>query len=316
MELRHLRYFCAVVEELHFRRAAERLHMAQPPLSQQIQKLEDEIGVRLLLRSKRRVELTAAGRAFLGRARQILAEAEGAILAAQRADRGEVGPLAIALGPIAAVTVLGRILPRHRELFPEVRLTIEESLMSEAVQALERGAADVALTLPYFFSELLQRETLLSVPLVAALSRSSPLSRRDSIFLRELGMERFLLFPNRPGSGFYEHILGLCQRAGFTPKATERIDRLPTLLALVAAGYGVAIVPAGLPEGTATREIAFVKVEKPSAVVEICAAWRANDTSPLVHAFVETARAACRSGARGEVRNKGRQLMPDLPAHF
>lgn len=304
MELRHLRYFCAVAKELHFRRAAERLHIAQPPLSQQIQKLEDEIGVRLFLRSKRRVELTAAGRAFLDRARQILAEADGAVLAAQRADRGEVGPLTIALGPIAAVTVLARILPRHRELFPEVHLTIEENLMGDAVLALEKGTADVALTLPYFFSELLQRETLLSVPLVAALPRSSPLSRRDSVFLKELGVERFLLFPHRSGSGFFEHVMGLCQRAGFTPKAIERIDRLPTLLTLVAAGYGVAIVPAGLPGEMASREIAFVKFEKPNAAVEICAAWRANDTSPLVRAFVKTARACFHSIPHSEARNK------------
>lgn len=290
MELRHLRYFHAVAEELHFRRAAERLHIAQPPLSQQIRKLEDEMGVELFARNKRRVELTTAGRVFLEHARLILSQADSAVLAAQRAGRGEVGPLTLTVEPIAAHTCLNRILPQYRARYPEVDIRLEEVLMDDAVRAVEQGAAHIALTLPYFFSEFLEKKTLLASPLVAVLSRSHLLARREAVYMKELAVERFILFPHRRGSGYSEHITGLCQQAGFTPKVVGEVERLSTLLAMVAAGYGISILPQDLPEGMGGRRPACVKLKKPEPTVEICAAWKSNEDSPLVPAFLQVAR--------------------------
>ena len=186
MELRHLRYFVAVAEELHFGRAAVRLHMAQPPLSQQIRKLEEELEVKLFLRARRRVELTHAGRVFLVEARQVLSLAERAADAAKRADRGQIGPLVVACGPIAVHTVLPTILRAFRARFPEVGITLRELTMLEVPEALQQRTADVGLLMPYFQSETLQREIVLTVPMVAALPKSHPLAGRRRIRLNQL----------------------------------------------------------------------------------------------------------------------------------
>lgn len=297
MELRHLRYFVAVAEELHFGRAANRLHIAQPALSQQIRKLEEELNVKLFFRSKRRVELTHAGRVFLVEAQQILSRAERAAQAAKRADRGEIGPLALACGAVAIYTLLPLVLPAYRARFPGTDIRIRECLMTEGVEALEDGSADVGLLFPYFHSEMLKHETVLRVPLVAVLPKSHPLAQADRISLKQLAKDPFILFAHRQGSGFYERVVGVCQKAGFVPKVIEGVEHFRTMLVMVAAGYGVSLVPR-LPEGTAGREVAYARLREPYATVEICMAWRATESSPLVAAFLDATRASCREGSR------------------
>ena len=300
MELRHLRYFAAVAEELHFGRAANRLHIAQPALSQQIRNLENELDVRLLARTKRRVELTHAGRAFLGEAQQILSQSENAVWVAKRAARGEIGRLALACGTIAADVLLPLVLPRYRARFPEVQISLREGLTAEVVLALEEGNADVGVLLPYFHSEVLKRKTVFRTPLLAALPESHPLAHVGSISLRQLANEPFILFPHRRGSGFYEHVMGMCQKAGFMPKVLEAVAHFHTLLLLVKAGYGVSLVPA-LPTGTGTQ-VALAKLREPYAKVEVCMAWRVNNSSPQVAAFLQAVRVCCRDATREAAR--------------
>ncbi len=290
MELRHLRYFVAVAEELHFGRAAQRLHIAQPPLSQQIGKLEDELGLKLFSRAKRRIELTHAGRVFLPEARQTLFLAERAAEAARRADRGEIGPLAVACGPIAVQTVLPSVLPVFRQRFPEVEISLTELPMAEIVEALQRGTVDLGLLLPYFDSELLEREVILRLPMRAALPRGHPLARRKSIRLKQLAKDRFILVARSLASGLYDYIVGTCQQAGFTPKVAQEATYIPTLLRMVAAGYGVSLVPK-MPKPMEVQDVAFVQIQEPYPAVELCMAWRANDSSPPLAAFRNVVRA-------------------------
>ena len=297
VELRHLRYFAAVAEELHFRRAANRLHITQPALSQQIRNLENELDVRLFARTKRRVELTHAGHAFLVEAQQILSRAESAAWVAKRADRGEIGPLKLACGTIATDVILPLILQCYRARFPEVQISLKEGLTAEVVSALEEGTADVGILLPYFHSKVLKLQTVLRIPILAALPEFHPLARVGPISLKQLANEPFILFPHRRGSGFYEHAVGICLKAGFMPKLLEGAEHFHTLLILVRAGYGVSLVPAML-SGIATRKIAFAELKEPYATVAISMAWRINDPSPQVTAFLQTVRACCRDVTR------------------
>lgn len=286
MELRHLRYFVAVAEELHFGRAAARLHIAQPPLSQQIRKLEEELKVKLFLRAKRRVELTNAGRVFLAEAQQILSQTERAVEAAKRADLGQIGPLVVACDPLAAQIVLPRTLKSFRARFPEVELVLRESTLLEIPELLRQRSADVGLLVPYFESETLQRHIIVPVPFFAALPKSHPLAGRRRVRLGQLADERFVLYSHRLAPGLYEHTIGLCRRAGFTPKVIQEATQYPTLIVMVAAGYGISLIPA-LGKPAAREDVALVRVEEPWATIQLCMAWEASYSSPVGASFIE-----------------------------
>jgi DNA-binding transcriptional LysR family regulator len=293
MEFRHLRYFVAVAEELHFGRAAARLHLSQPPLSQQIRTLEEELGLKLFLRDRRRVELTHAGGVFLVEAKQILSQMEHAADAARRAERGQIGPLVVACGPLAVQTVLPMILKTFRKEHPEVDLNVRESNGHNILNVLEDKQADVGLLLPQFTSERLQRQTCLTLPLVAALPKSHPLAKRRRIRMKQLADEPFVLFSHQGADGFYEHIVRMCERGGFTPKIVREAGQHPTLLALVAAGYGVTLIPA-LTKSAAPEDVVFVQVIEPWATMPLWIAWRTNHSSAVLTAFLEVARVCCR----------------------
>jgi DNA-binding transcriptional LysR family regulator len=293
MELRHLRYFVAVAEELHFGRAAARLHLSQPPLSQQIRTLEEELGLKLFSRDRRRVELTHAGNVFLAEARKILSQMEHAAGAARRAERGQIGPLVVACGPLAVQTVLPMILKTFRMKYPEVDLNLRESSGHDILDILQDKKADVGLLMPHFSSERLQRQACLTLPLVAALPKDHALAGRRRIRLKDLVDEPFVLFSAQRALGFYEHIVGICERGGFTPKVVQEAGQHPTLLALVAAGYGVTIIPA-LSTSSPVEEVAFVRIVEPWATMPLWIAWRASDSSPVLTAFLEVVRSCCR----------------------
>ena len=307
MELRHLRYFVAVAEELHFGRAAARLHLSQPPLSQQIRTLEEELGLKLFSRDRRRVELTHAGNVFLAEAKKILSQMDHAADAARRAERGQIGPLIVACGPLAVQTVLPMILKTFRTKYPEVDLTIQEFNGHDILDVLQDKEADVGLLMPHFTSERLQRQACLTLPLVAALPQGHALAGRRSIHLNELVDEPFVLFSHQRALGFYEHIIGICERGGFTPKVVQEAGQHPTLLALVAAGYGVTVIPA-LSRSSPLEEVAFVRIVEPWATMPLWIAWRASDSSPLLAAFLEIVRSCCRRiGARRTPRMAKKQ---------
>jgi DNA-binding transcriptional LysR family regulator len=229
----------------------------------------------------------------LTEAKQILSHMEHAAEAARRAERGQIGPLVVACGPLAVQTVLPMILKMFRKDYPEVDLSVKESNGHDIVDVLQEKQADVGLFIPAFTSDRLQRQSCLTLPLVAALPKDHPLARRRRIQMRQLANEPFVLFSHRRAVGFYDHIVGVCERGGFTPNVVREAGQHLTLLALVAAGYGVTLIPA-LTKATPPENVVFVQVTEPWATMPLWVAWRANHSSPVLTAFLEVVRICCR----------------------
>ncbi|MBN7135317.1 LysR family transcriptional regulator [Lysobacter enzymogenes] len=248
MELRHIRYFLAVAEEGNFTRAAERLGIAQPPLSQQIRDLENEIGARLFHRVPHGAELTEAGRAFLERARSLPEQAAAAVRQARRAARGETGALRLGFTSSAILTPLTtQAIREFRRRYGEVELTLEEDNSAHLSAKLRDGSLDLAfLRHDGSENEGVMLHALLDEPMIAALPLSHAAlrdGRRKSIRLTELREDALILTPRNVGPTLHEAILGACRRAGFEPRIGQHAPQLASSLALVAAELGVAIVP-------------------------------------------------------------------------
>ncbi|HYH11959.1 MAG TPA: LysR family transcriptional regulator, partial [Thermomicrobiales bacterium] len=243
VELRQLRYFVAVAEELHFTRAAERLGMAQPPLSQQIRGLERELGVELFRRTKRRVELTEPGRVLLDSARRTLAEAATTVHDVQRAARGEVGRLAVGFVGAAVADVLPRILRHYTDGFPDVELDLRQCSTAEQVDRLRDGALHVGFLRPPIHEPALETQVVARERLLVVVPVRHRLAKRESVDLRELAGERFILFPRSQGPGSHDRIIRLCHEAGFVPEIGQEAVEMQTIVGLVAARLGVSIVP-------------------------------------------------------------------------
>jgi len=244
MELRHLRYFVAVAEEQHFGRAAQRLHIAQPPLSQQIRRLETELGVRLLTRTTRRVELTAAGERYLVRARGVLAAIEAAGVEAQQVSVGEVGRAAIGFVGSATYEVLPTLARALRRDLPGITLDLRgEMLTPDQESALLDESLDLGFLRPPVRDPRLEVRILRSEPLIAVLAEHHPLARASSVALADLRAEPFIGYPAHRRSTVHEAVLDACSEAGFAPVALQEVAETSTLVAFVAAGLGVALVP-------------------------------------------------------------------------
>jgi len=261
MELRHLRYFTAVAEELHFTRAAARLGIGQPPLSLQIQQLERELGTPLFLRLPRGIALTQAGEQFLADARAILADVERAVDTARRLGRGESGTITVGFTASAVFhPYLPRALRALRDRYPEVRLQLRESNTRALLHDLRAGGVDVAFVRPpYLLDAEFAVERVLDEPMLLALPPDHALCRHRAVPMRALAEEDFVLYPRPIGAGLYDAIMDACQRAGFTPRVVQEAPQIASIVSLVAAGMGVALVPAAMrhmgAEGIAYRPI-------------------------------------------------------------
>ncbi len=246
MELRHLRYFVAVAEERHFGRAAERLRMAQPPLSQQIQALEAELGARLFDRNRRKVELTAAGDALLPEARAILARAGDLGRLARAAAGGEAGRLDMAFtGSVPFTEVMPRILRQFRHLYPEVRVSLREMSTGAQIEAVAEGRLDVGFARPaaHNLPPGVVGRLILREPLVLALPSDHALAGRASIGMAEVAGEGLVMNPRHIGTGLYDKITQLCRAAGYAPRIAVEAHQMSTMIRLVGAGLGLAVVP-------------------------------------------------------------------------
>ena len=287
MELRHLRYFVTVAEELHFGRAAERLHLSQPPLSMQIKALESEIGTRLLERSRRKVELTPAGAVFLREAREILGRVEQATAAAQRAGRGEIGELSVGFVTIADYNVLPLVLSEFRAHYPGVRLNLREATTDAQVRELAAQRIDVGFVLSPVQDDRLATRRLLREPLVAALpERHSLAGSSGRLSLARLADSPFILFPRYMASGLYDDVVGFCRRAGFSPRVEQEAVQMQTIISLVSAGLGVALIPASMRHLGRTG-VVYRELREKSPQTEVLVAWRKSDNAPALQRFVE-----------------------------
>ncbi|TDT94947.1 LysR family transcriptional regulator [Azorhizobium sp. AG788] len=298
IELRHLRYFLATAEELNYRRAAERLRIAQPGLSQQIKKLEEIVGTPLFDRTRRTVRLTLAGELFMHEARKTLAHAESAMLVARRAGRGEVGRIAIGyVGSAAYTGVLTTMVGKFRSSYPEVELQISEMEMQQQLDQLDQGRLDIGFirppvplpvgigTIPVLFEDI-----------VLALPEAHPQGASEQVALASLNEDIFITPHHPPEVSFLKHTTSACRMAGFFPRLGPQGRDFVTIASMVAVGLGVALVPQSVRciqvPGLQYRPIADAKV-----LAELAVAFRRSEPSPVARAFAAHARRSAFSGA-------------------
>ena len=291
MELRHLRYFAAVAETLNFGRAAARLSISQPPLSRQIQSLEHELGTPLFTRTTRGVRLTAAGRALIPEARRLLREAAALVEGARHLAEGGVGSLRIGFISTASYNVLPRVLPEFHRRRPGIQLALQETTSDAQIALLRDYELDVGVLVPPVVDAGFRYLPLMQEPLLAALPARRRWPRR--VPLASLAAETFVLFPRQAGVGLYDLIVGFCRSAGFTPRIGQEAVQMPTIVSLVAAGMGVALVPASLRHMRRTG-VVYRALAETSPLMEVGLAWREGEEEPAVAAFVAHARAAFR----------------------
>jgi len=294
MELRHLRYFLAVAEELHFGRAAARLHISQPPLSQQIRRLEKELQAPLFHRTKRHVELTNAGRVFLGDARALVAQAEQAAGKAQRASRGEIGQLLVACDLWADFLNGASIIRSFARRHPEVEVELRDLTAMEQIAALEGGRIHVGILRPPVQSKALISERLLSETLVVAFPRGHRFKSYGRVVWSALVDEPYVLFSRRRAPAFDALVARACHDAGVSLRVQYEVEHPQTILAIVEAGLGISLVPASL-QLARRAGIAYRPLSPPGPELETVIAWRRDSELPLVQAFVRVARDVARS---------------------
>jgi DNA-binding transcriptional LysR family regulator len=288
-ELRHLRYFVAVAEELNFSRAARRLQMAQPPLSVAIRQLEAELGTALFRRSSREVTLTEAGKALLDGARRTLAEADAAIEAARRAAAGDLGVLRIGFSWSARFETLPALGQAFRSQHPDVDVLTQEVWNSQMAGALRKGTIDLAVALsPEVYGEFSYRP-IRREGIVTLLAASHPLAGEQSICLSEVAHEQLVLFPRDLAPRLFDTLVGLCRQAGFEPSIRRESFHTGWELGVLADVPVVALTPESVA-GAVPPGVVAVPVSGPQAPLETNLVCRAGDTSPTLAAFVEVAR--------------------------
>ena len=304
MELRHLRYFVAVAEEMHFGRAAERLHIAQPPLSRQIKDLEREIGTPLFERVPRGVELTPAGQAFLPEARLTLAQAERAQRTAQRAALGETGRLRV--GFVEAAThsgILPDVLGFFRVHLPAIGLSLFELDPLRQAEAFRDGRIDLGILQGSMIESAtwLREESIYAEPIVLAVPGDHRLAGRSRFTLASLADESFVMFPRQTDPTLFDEIVARCRKAGFSPRVVQEANGWHTLASLVSAGVGIGFVPTSL---TAFQQHGVVYRTVPDLSVQmmLSAVWRAEERSPVRERFVMALRAEGALRAKNEKR--------------
>lgn len=305
IELRHLRSFLAVSVELHFGRAAARLHMTQPPLTRQIQQLEEQLDVQLFDRSRRRVALTEAGEAFALDCRRVIDELARSVERTRRVARGESGRLRIGFISTADYSILPALLKAYRSRYPDVAVELLELTGDEQLRRLGDGALDVGILIPADEDPGLRWMPLYREPLLAVLPRSSRLAkRRGALPVRTLRGEPFVLFPRTLAPSLYDRILAYLERAGVSPRIGQEARQMQTIIGLVAGGLGVSIVPACM-QNLRRRDVVYRALAPRTPQITTRLAWRAAPTSPLVDAFL----GVCRELDRGRSAS-GRAAAP------
>ncbi|PYY22620.1 MAG: LysR family transcriptional regulator [Acidobacteria bacterium] len=289
IELRHLRYFVAVAEELHFGRAANRLHLAQPPLSQQIRKLEEIVGYQLFARTSRAVKLTSAGEIFLERARRTLRHVHEDLEEARSVGRGEVGFLRVGFIGSSMLTALPGMLGRYRRQFPKVNLQLSEFHTSGVIQQLLDEAMDVGVMRDSGPTEGLVVEALFSEPFIWVLPSRHPLAKCKKLSGAELRDEPFVMPPVIAGRRAYDKLISPCEDSGFRPQVVQVASQWLTILRLVGAGIGVTVAPACV-QRIATPDVVCRKVQGTRTRSDIELAYRVGEDRAIVKTFCDLAR--------------------------
>ncbi|WP_427924677.1 LysR family transcriptional regulator [Streptomyces sp. cg40] len=288
LPLPQLHAFVVLAEELHFGHAAARLGIAQPPLSQQIRRLEDKVGHELFTRAPGHVALTPAGRELLPAARRALTDLADGLAAARAVGSGRAGRLRIGFAASLALTVLPGLLRTFRDRFPGVHLDIHEMTTAPQLAALHDRTIDIGLLRepPTDETELGFR-TVLSEPFVAVLPSTHPLAAQRTVRLAQLADSPFVLLPRKVGPTLYDQIVGLCTAAGFAPRIIQHAVEWGTVCALVETGLGVSLAPESIRR-IRLKGVAFRRIDPGTARSRVAVAWRRNDRSPLVARLLAT----------------------------
>jgi len=303
VELRHVRYFIAVAEHLNFRKAAEHLHIAQPPLSRQIRQLEEDLGVVLLVRSKRGVELTKAGHAFLEQARKLIVQAGHATEAARHAQKGESGIVRIGLASGLGGAV-SKVVFEHRKRAPAVDVECRDIFSTFQNEALQKAEIDIGFLRPPVDQKNLECELLFEEEFVVVLPKTHRLAKRRSLRLKDVADEPLIIFHRNFSSGLYDKILGLFSKQGFTPhllvthvEAHEEAGAI-----MIASGKAIFLgAGAAVNRTVSSLELASVRLNEPDAKIEVYAAWRKGEESAAVLDFLHSVRRVFRLSEQREI---------------
>ena len=291
MDLRHLRYFIAVAEEQNIGRAAARLHISQPPLTRQIQQLEEELGVLLFTRTPRGMELTPAGEQLLEEARNIRALVEQATERTQRAGQGKLGRLDVGIFGSAIIDIIPKLLEAFRGAYPDVKVVLHSMNKNEQIEALRQRRINIGFNriitpLPDIASELVSTESLL-----LAINASHPLAEKTVVPFQSLADHPLVMFPAGSRPGLIDKVFGLCQQVGFVPQVSQEVGDVISAIALVARGFGACLVS----QSTSVLSLPGV-VYRPlsglpdNAQIDLSCIFRADDRSPILEAFLEVLR--------------------------
>ena len=282
-DLRQLSYFVAVAEELHFGRAALRVGIAQPPLTQQIQKLEAALGCQLLIRG-RKTQLTEAGQVLLEQSKRLLDMADRTLDLTRRIGRGETGQLSVAVPPSVLLSSLPSVIRKYRSQYPAVTFTLRELSTSAIEEAVRSGEIDLGFLRETEPAQPLQSSIVWQEPVVAVLSASHPLAKRSTLQLRMLATEQFVFFPRRLGPAFHDKLTGACNAAGFTPNVVQEATQWQSVVSFVEAGMGVSLAP-GCVEKLRWKGIVYRPVPKLTTIVRAC--WQGESPSPAATRFLK-----------------------------
>lgn len=298
-ELFQLRCFVTLAEELHFGRAAARLHMTQPPLSRQIQLLEHALSVRLLERTSRSVRLTAAGQVFYRDAVSILRHADQAAALASRIEKGEAGRVTVGFTAVAGYDLLPRIISAGQRALPHIDVVLREMVSQEQLDALISGSIDLGFVRPLSHDAPIEQRLLMRDPLVLALHANHRLARKKAIRPDDLQDESFIMYSPHDGKYFYDLVVGLFAASGVHTRHVQHIGQTHTILGLVRGGVGLAVVPASammLP----FREVVFKPVWRSDIFAELYLAWRSQHNNPALETMTAFVQRHFLSGAAGK----------------
>jgi DNA-binding transcriptional LysR family regulator len=319
MELRHLRYFVVVAEEGHFTRAAERLGMQQPPLSQQIRALEQELGFDLFRRHPKGAELTTAGAAFLAEAQAILQNVQQAAARGRRVANGAAGAITVGFTSSAAAhPLIPKIVRAYRDAWPYVSLEFKEGNAAEVIEAIAEGKLHLGfLRLPVsvppgiVFQRLVEEEMLLVLPSSHALLQGRRGGGMPTISLKSLRDERFILVRRHGAPGMYSNLIAACERAGFTPQVAVEVDRMLTNISLVAAGVGISAVPASM-QGFHADSVVYCRIQDagPGLCAPVTLVTRENELSPAARHFMDLVAQLIECPATGPANSPAAPAIP------
>jgi DNA-binding transcriptional LysR family regulator len=291
MDRRRLLSFIALAEELHFERAAARSHITQPAMSQQLIQLEEQLGVRLLYRNKRRVSLTRAGEGFLGQARKIVAQMDEAARLARQIDQGQIGQLTVGVTAPALYIAFPEIVAHFREKLPTVQVVTRDMTTAEQEEALRAGEIQVGIVHPPLVDDSLVSEEIARTAFDVVLSEHNPLASHPTLSLADLAHERFIIFPRLIGPRLYDSILSLCASAGFSPEVVIEAFPAQSIVALAACNFGVGFIASDVQHFQ--RPLAtYRKLTGAAPVLTLGVAYRRDEVSPLVQEFVRAAHSA------------------------